>query len=157
MEKNIELGEKQEHADLCGIYTYKEVPGFLQGNVWILRGYRVNLSHTQCMRRWKWNPFNGFVCCNPSCNAKSLHLIIALGLGIMIDEWRELKLLKEFLIHEPICSGSQPRYRKFGWPVLSTFFPFSNSNITATHHQENPMNISDAKEHYENSFFAKSV
>jgi len=47
--ERVELGEI-DSSSCCGVYGYNHIPRFLRGNLWILDGYRVHFSYTQCMR-----------------------------------------------------------------------------------------------------------
>ena len=49
--ERVELGEI-DSSSCCGVYGYNHIPRFLRGNLWILDGYRVHFSYTQCMRRF---------------------------------------------------------------------------------------------------------
>ena len=49
--ERVELGEIDSNT-CCGIYGYNDIPSFLRGNLWIVDGYRVHFSYTQCMRRF---------------------------------------------------------------------------------------------------------
>ena len=49
------FGSKRHSPSQRGIelYSYHEIPHFLQGNPYVVSGYRVNLSKSMCYKRFE--------------------------------------------------------------------------------------------------------
>lgn len=87
----LELGhDDSTRSHFSGIYVYQDIPAFLQGNIWVHKGYRVHFSYFQCMK-------SVFMWTNESLNIWT-HLIGGL--------WFLFVIIYDNFVHIPNIGGS---------------------------------------------------